>query len=159
MSNVKVIELTDVVYDKRARDGTWCTISYDGHPHGCPNFTDKNKCPQIYPDFKTLPNMSWYAVILPFDLKKHEKEYLEKEWVKSRRQARCVLYWQKKHMNKLLDEAIKFKDNISGDCVLEVPEACGIHVYETMKLHGLELKPVNMDLDIVYKIMFVGKIV
>ena len=151
----EIIRLNEVIYDERARNGTWCTLTYEGHKGGCPNFPE---CPKNHPDFNSLPkNLIWYAVILPFDLKKHEEEYLKKDWCKSRKQARCVLYWQKTHMNKLFNIAIEFKKSINGDIVLEVPEACGVHVYETMKQNGLNLKPVNMDLDIVYKIMLVGK--
>ena len=152
-----IIPLTEVVYDKRARNGTWCTLPYPGHKNGCPNFSDTNKCPQIYVDFNDIPSMKWYAVIHIFDLKKHEEEYLKKDWCKTRKQARCVLYWQKKHMNELRDKAYHFMEDIDGDMVLEIPEACGVNVYATMAKHGLILESITIDLDTVYKIMLVGK--
>lgn len=44
-----------------------------------------------------------------------------------------------------------------GDYLLRLPEANGVNIYATMALHGLNLKSVNLELDIVYKIMLVGK--
>lgn len=166
-----ILSLLRVVYDKRARDGTWCKLPYgkvgtrkDGspiysHPNGCPNFGDPSKCPKKYPDFNTLPPMRWYAVIHSFDLQAREEEYMKKPWVKSKRQARCVLYWQSGHMAELMAMAEEFREAElkSGSIILEVPEACGVHVYETMKLHGFALKPITEDLDVAHKIVLAGE--
>lgn len=147
----EIIRLNEVIYDKRASDGTWCTLPYPGHKKGCVNFPD---CPPLNIDFKKIEKMQWYAVIEHFDLRSHELEYLKKPWCKTRRQARCVLYWQGKVRKKLNNKVTRFYNNIKADIYLSIPEACGVNVFATMAKHGIYLKS---DPDLVYKIMLVGK--
>src|SRR5271157_1980509 len=33
-----LIKLPTIMYDVRAKDGTWCTLPYPNHSQGCPNF-------------------------------------------------------------------------------------------------------------------------
>ena len=176
-----VIELDEVVYDSRARDGTWCTLPYPGHKKGCPNFP---KCPSGRMDFGILsPDYKWYAVIEEFDLVTHAMrmynnsvkrreeaiyKYLAdgmtqeeaekkapKEW--SDRQCRCVLYWQNGVRRRLLTKAEKLLEELGGPeggVILTIPEANGVNVFATMARHGLFLKA---NPDYVYKVMLVGK--
>lgn len=92
----------------------------------------------------------WYAVIETFDLKHHAEKMKTKHPHWSERQCRNPLYWQGAIRANLRNKTIMCK----GDIVLDIPEACGINVFETMKCVGitLEKKP-----DIVRKIMLVGK--
>lgn len=144
------IPLTEVVYDKRARDGTWCCLPYPNHPKGCPNFP---KCMKDRPDFKTLPNKKWIAVLEKFDLKAHAERMKEKHPKWSERQARCVLYWQNSLRKRLREKAMKLYYPLRGDIFLDIPEANGINVFATMAKHGIYLRT---DPDLVYKIMLVG---
>jgi hypothetical protein len=149
-----IIPLNMIDYDPRARDGTWCKLPYPNHPKGCPNFPE---CPRKYTDYNELPEKEWYAIVIKFDLQAHAEEMMKKDWCKTWRQARCVLYWQSSIRKKLRDKASEFANPLNGDIILEIPEASGINVYTTMAKHGLTLKPINMDLGTVYKIVLVGK--
>lgn len=151
-----IIKLNEVIYDKRARDGTWCTMSYPPtHKNGCPNFP---KCIEKRPDFKDLPEKQWYAVIEEFNLLEfaNRRKTLAKEKGKtiSRWQARNRRHWQNSVVSKLKKRAKKFAYPVLGDIVLDIPEANGVNVFATMAKQGIHLKS---DPDYVYKIMFVGK--
>lgn len=155
VKELNVIELSEVMYDERARDGTWCTLPYPLHKKGCPNFP---KCPNNRVDFKTLSGYKWWAVIEEFDLVAHAKRMKEKHPHWSERQARCVLYWQRGVKSRLLKKAEKLMKELGGPMgtiILTIPEANGVDVFNTMTHHGLILKP---NPDYVYKIMLVGKI-
>lgn len=151
-----IIPLNEVVYDIRARDGTWCCLPYPPtHDGGCPNFP---KCIEQRPDFKSLPEKQWYAIVEEFDLKafadKRRKLARENGKEISRWQARNRRHWQKKVVARLKKRAQKLCVPLMGDILLDIPEANGVDVFKTMKKHGLILEP---DPDYVYKIMFVGK--
>jgi hypothetical protein len=145
-----MIPLTTIIYDARARNGTWCCHPYEGHPHGCPNF--KNGCTlKKRPDFNDMKDLyNWYAVVETFDLKAHMERMKAKHTHWTERQCRNPLYWQGTVRANLRNNCITMK----GDIVLDIPEACGINVFETMALVGvvLERKP-----DTVRKVMLVGK--
>lgn len=146
-----IIPLDEVVYDVRAKDGSWCTLPYPNHPKGCPNFPD---CITHFRDFKELEDrFKWYAVIEKFDLAAHAEKMKEKHPNWTERQCRNLLYWQNKVRKRLRDKAYKFHG--LGDCVLEIPEACGVNVFATMKKVGVHIespKPMTVT-----KIMLVGK--
>lgn len=146
-----IVKLKEVVYDKRARNGTWCKLKYPGHPHGCPNFP---KCISKHPDFKTLKGYEWYAVIEKFDLAKQEYNMKLKHPIWSKRQCRCLLYWQGGVRKRLKKKAYSNVNNFLGDIVLEIPEACGVNVFKTMKKVGIKLQ---RNPDLVIKVMLVGK--
>lgn len=146
------IHLTQIIYDKRARNGEWCTLPYPNHPKGCPNFP---WCPTKFYDFKDIRDKyQWSAVIEVFDLQQYalENKRIHPSW--SDRQCRNLLYWQGGVRSRLRTKAwtIVEKDGI----VLEIPEACGINVFETMRIVGIiiEKKP-----QIVHKIMLVGNLI
>lgn len=153
-----IIPLKTIIIDDRARDGTWCAKKYDGHPKGCPNFPE---CIETRPHFNTYDqNLHWYAVVLRFNLKAHAEEMKKrprkdgKEWTEA--QARCVLYWQEHKVRKPLKTmAMKICHPLMGDVLLDIPEANGIQVFDTMEEHGLVLE--RKKPDIIHKIMFVGK--
>ena len=148
-----MIELNEVVYDIRARDGTWCALSYPGHPKGCPNFP---WCPAKHKDFKTIEgNYVWYAVIEEFDLASHAEKMKRIHPAWSERQCRNLLYWQGLLRVRLERKAmeVKFKFKPPG-VILNIPEACGIDVFETMSRIGVKI---DRYPDVVRKVMLIGK--
>ncbi len=149
-----MIRLPEVIYDVRARDGTWCRLSYPNHPKGCPNFP---RCPRQHRDFLdfTIQYRTWYAVLVEFDLQRHSLIMQTKhpDWTK--RQCQNLLYWQGKVRSALRKKAYDDYPNRPIDrIVLEIPEACGINVFETMAQVGIVI---DRYPDIVRKIMLVGK--
>lgn len=146
------IALTSVVYDVRARDGTWCKMPYKNHPKGCPNYP---KCLQGRLDFSRYTAFDWVAVLEYFDLKTHAERMKEKHPDWSERQCRNLLYWQGGVRKRLRKKAQKIAVPVYGDVILDIPEANGVDVYKTMEAHGVTIthhKP-----DTVIKVMFVGK--
>lgn len=145
-----IIDLDKVVYHPHARSGQWCTLPYPGHPKGCPNFP---RCIDQRKDFRDYStSIKWKAVVVDFDLKDHAmKMKLNHPWW-SEKQCRNVLYWQ----NKVRAELKWRCREIAGpnDIILDIPEACGVNLFMTMKHHGIYLKPRP---DLVRKIMMVGK--
>jgi len=145
-----MIRLETVVYDVWARNGMWCCSQYPGHPKGCPNF--KKGCTTQRPDFKEIADIyDWYAVIEEFDLKTHAAKMKEKHPSWSDRQCRNPLYWQGHIRAELRKKCIIL---LKEDILLDIPEACGINVFETMAGVGviLERKP-----DTVRKVMIIGR--
>uniref|UniRef100_A0A6M3X5Z6 Uncharacterized protein n=1 Tax=viral metagenome TaxID=1070528 RepID=A0A6M3X5Z6_9ZZZZ len=147
-----IVPLHTVIYDERARDGTWCMAPYPNHPKGCPNFPT---CCESRSDFKEFQGYAWFAVIQEFDLKAHAERMKEKHPGWSERQARCVLYWQNSLRKRLREEAQRFAVPLTGDIILDIPEACGVNLFATMAKHGVFLKA---NPDQVIKIMLVGKL-
>lgn len=149
---MKEILLSEVVYDKRARDGTWCTLPYPpNHKKGCKNFP---ACIEERPDFKDLDYKLWYAVIETYDLHSHAMRMHKKHGWCSRWMQRNRYHWQNQVMSKLLKKAQTLQDTkLSKTIILDIPEACGVNVYATMAKHGIYLQS---DPDLVYKIMLVG---
>jgi hypothetical protein len=147
----EAIKLTKVVYDIRARDGMWCKLPYPGHPKGCPNFP---ACPATYFDFLDSSKVwtHWYAVIEEFDLVGHKKKMKQLHPLWTDRQCRNPLYWQNGVRSKLNKKALAVYKH--GDTILEIPEACGINVFETMAKVGINIERYP---DIVRKIMLIGK--
>lgn len=180
-----IIELDEVFYDPRARDGTWCKLPYDkigervdgtpiySHPDGCPQFP---KCMKTRPDFKTFQGYRWKAVVMPYDLRDHmdERESTHQRRYDTRwagvpdghrppykpltvKQRRNVLYWQEHKVRKpLLDYARSMCYPLMGDVLLDIPEANGVNVYKTMEKVGLQLKCITLDLVNIYKIVIIG---
>jgi len=145
-----MIELEDVVYDERARNGTWCCLPYPNHKKGCPNFP---KCISERPDFLSLPNKKWVAITEEFDLKKHARRMKEKHPHWTERQCRNVLYWQNGVRSRLKKKAMKIYHPLCGDILLDIPEANGVNVFATMAKNGVLLKA---NPDYVTKVMMVG---
>jgi hypothetical protein len=136
-----------LVYDERARNGYWCCLPYAGHRNGCPKFS---QCPKSHPDFLRIKDKyDWFAVVVSFDLKAHADHMQVKHSGWSRRQARCVLYWQAKIVRQLRLKAC----SLNADIVLECPEASGVNLFVTMARVGINLKP---NPELVRKIFLVG---
>jgi len=145
------IQLNEVIYDPRARNGTWCTMPYPpNHKNGCPNFP---KCIEKRKDFNEYLGYTWYAVIEEFDLKAfaENRKRLAREKGKeiSEWQARNRRHWQNGVISRLKRKAMA----LNPDILLDIPEANGVNVFATMAKHGLYLKA---SPDYVYKIMLVG---
>jgi len=151
-----ILPLHIVIYDKRARDGTWCAKQSKRYPHGCPNFPE---CPTKHPDFITLQGYKWYAVTEEFDIEGWEKSQAEKHegenW--SRRQLRNPRHWQKVVMKRLRSKAQANSNRLLGDIILEIPEACGVDVVRTMSKVGVKFEWGEQAKKI-KKIMLIGKV-
>ena len=147
----EMIELVEVVYDIKARNGTWCTLAYPNHPKGCPNFPE---CPESYFDFQDTSKIwtYWYAVVEEFDLLAHalKMKSIYPTWTE--RQCKNLLYWQKGVRSRLNKKARAVYKK--GDVILEIPEACGVNVFETMAKAGVVI---DRYPDIVRKVMLIGK--
>ena len=150
-----MIKLTEVVYDIRARNGTWCKHQYQDHPNGCPNYP---RCIVKFPDFASIKEKyQWYAIVEEFDLLRHMKIMKEKHPRWSERQCRNPYYWQGGVRKRLRERAEECKEwfcqGYSDVIILTIPEACGVNVFETMEKVGiiLEKKP-----NTVRKVMLVG---
>ena len=147
-----IIPLETVIVDNRARDGTWCRLYYPGHPRGCPNFP---KCCESRPHFNSFNGYEWFAVVEKFDLKAHAEAMKKKHPHWSERQCRNLLYWQNGVRRRLREKADSIAFPLMGDVILDIPEANGVHVFDTMAKNGLILE--RHKPDIIHKIMFVGK--
>ncbi len=146
-----MIKLNEVIYDERARDGTWCQAKYPNHKDGCPNFP---KCIASRGDFKDFGNdFSWYAVIEKFDLQAHAERMKEKHPHWTERQCRNLLYWQGGVRKRLTVKALKEHDPHKG-MFLSIPEAHGINVFETMALVGINIERNNPKQ--ITKVMMIG---
>lgn len=147
-----IVPLETVIVEDRARDGTWCTLPYLGHPRGCPNYP---KCIESRPPFNEFEGFDWFAVVIKFDLKDHAERMKKKHPKWSERQCRNLLYWQPAVMKALRIRAEQFAFPIFGDVILDLPEANGVQVFDTMAKHGLILE--RHKPDTIHKVMLVGK--
>lgn len=146
-----LIPLPEVVYDIRARDGTWCT-----RKPRCMNFP---VCPQSHPDFMTLKgSYGWYAVVEEFDVAAWEAEQREKPHRRneSRKQLRNPRHWQKGVMRRLRQKARMHSNRLNGDIILEIPEACGVDVVRTMARVGVKFEW-GLSAKVFRKVMLIGK--
>lgn len=148
-----MIELKQIVLDDRAR-GAWCKLPYPGHPKGCPNFPDCIKERSSFEKITSYDYTKWFAVIEEFDLKAHAKKMKDKHPNWSERQCRCLLYWQGGVRKRLFEKAHKVVRPFSNDIILNIPEAHGINIFETMEKVGVKIsrKP-----DKVIKVMLIGR--
>jgi len=151
-STPDTIPLNEVIYDRRARDGTWCTLPYPpNHENGCKEYPD---CINQRPDFRDLNYSKWWAIIETYDLRSHALRMLFKHKWTSRWMQRNRRHWQKQVIAKLKKKAEAFAAGKLGQTIiLDVPEACGVNLFATMAKHGIYLRT---DPDLVYKIMLVG---
>lgn len=148
---MKIKVLPEIIFDKRARDGTWCQLPYPRHPKGCPNFPKCIHDRQL--DFFTFNKRIWYAIIVQFDLEKHATLMKIKHPNWTEIQCRNLLWWQSKVRSELNRSIARIRNEF--DLVLDIPEAYGINVFSTMEKVGvfLEKQP-----KIVHKTMFIGKL-
>lgn len=170
-----LFKLEEIVLDERAQNGTWCKLPYHGHPNGCPNAN--GTCTKGISFAKLMPKLGeqintmrthwityqWYAVVEEFDLKNHAAKMKEKHPDWTDRQCRNLLYWQNGVRSRLEKKAKIYRKQLatepSGFChdwachLIEIPEAHGVNVFETMAKVGVILQ---RNPDIVKKVMFIG---
>lgn len=146
-----MIRLPELFLEPRARDGTWCKLPYPGHPKGCPNFP---KCPAKHPDIQKVNGLSWYAVVEKFDLRAHAEKMAEAHPNWTDRQCRNLLYWQGGVRKRLKEKALREFDPFA-DVLLEIPEASGINVFETMAHVGIHIQRTRPEQ--IVKVMMIGK--
>lgn len=125
--------------------GDWCLLPYPGHKKGCPNYGKADRCPPQSPmvgDHFDLSKPLWF-IHSEFDLSGHEERMKDKhpEW--SKRQCRCVLYWQPKSRKQLKQRVKEAKPLLGFNEVATTPEAMGINVYATARLAGLTLERIR----------------
>ena len=78
----------------------------------------------------------------------------QKEWTD--RQCRNPLYWQGGVRKRLREKAQKVANISPNSIILDIPEACGIDIFETMVRIGIKLE---RNPDIVKKVMIVGVLI
>ena len=154
-----MIKLEDVVYDIRAKDGTWCAKKSSDYPKGCPNFP---RCPSECMDLKEIERRfgprNWFAVIEEFNIAGWEDSQREKHkgehW--SRKQLRNPRHWQKGVMARLKAKAQSQMNYIMSDLILQIPEAHGVDVVRTMAKVGVTFEW-GLQAKTIRKVMLIGK--
>lgn len=140
-----------------------CYLPYPNHPKGCPNAY--GKCEERYANllseicFDLVERIKpMYIVWSEFDLEAHAKKMKLKHLHWSKRQCRCVLYWQgtsRAMLKKRVELSIK---ELGGEFkVIICPEYFGVNVYKTCENVGLILDPIK-DLKICHHVaLFIQK--
>lgn len=154
---MSLIPLPEVIYDCRARDGTWCAKLSKDYPKGCPNFPD---CPGMCPDLleieAKLGPFDWYAVVEEYDIAAHEARMHAKFPAWSRKQCRNPRHWQNGVMKRLREKAHRHINHIMEDVLLDIPEAHGVDVVRTMAKVGIKFEW-GLQAKTIRKVMLVGK--
>jgi hypothetical protein len=145
-----------------------CRLPYPGHKKGCPNI-GRPGCPPDCDRLEKKYNLSklYFLCYVKFNLKKQKEKMRELHPGWSEKQCKCLLYWQKSVVKELRGKAELFcidRSQYVNYCgkiepMIEyqyelIPEAMGLHVFETMKYHGIKLER-NPE-DYVYKVAFIG---
>ncbi|MBD3216132.1 MAG: hypothetical protein GF311_26195 [Candidatus Lokiarchaeota archaeon] len=159
--HIKKVSENTIIFSKKTR--LWCRLPYPDHPKGCPNYNKNRLCP---PKIKYMNDLTqkynfYYLVYAIFDLKNQKERMLKRNPKWSKRQAKCLLYWQrsvKKYLKDYLLEIYEknrdkdkyllscgsgFKSEIFDQEIIPSMEAAGIDVYRTMKNNHIdfEIKP------------------
>ena len=155
--NSDTLKLETIMYDPKSRDGTWCCFPYENHPHGCPNFIKSCTCRSPFTELISEYE-EWYAVVEKFNLKSHASAMKIKHPLWTERQCRNPLYWQGGVRSKLKKKATRLQEyfetcNKERGILLDIPEANGINVFETMAKVGIII---DMKPDVVKKVMILG---
>ena len=149
--------IEDLRINLKARD--WCRLPYPDHPKGCPNYNHKATCPPkvcLVSDYFDLTE-PLYLVAVHFDLGTHIQRMLGTHPKWSKRQARCVLYWQAGVNKGLAHEAQELCGFFrNGYGYTTCPEAMGVNVIATAQVCGIPIQ--TKPTDTVYKVAFVGKL-
>jgi hypothetical protein len=132
------------IYDPKMRG--LCARPYEGHKHGCPNFSAKHGCPPGAPLLPEAYDLAQpcYVIwsVFPFGDHVAEMKRRHPDW--SERQAACCLYWQGKARKALEKEISTFRRtlNTNDTCynIERCPEAMGLNVTETMRQVNIELE-------------------
>lgn len=147
MPHIRVKPVVDIVNIRML-----CVKPYPNHPRGCPNFFKKKGCPPTCPTIDKTLDLAKpvYAIYNIFDFKAHTDKMRKKhpEW--TQRQVECCLYWQGTARKQLKAEIKKFLEEFPGMKIVDVPEAQGVNLTETMKRAGIRLEwpPVNVTYQI-----------
>ncbi len=156
------MKMLDYIYEIKGlvltpKTSKWCQIPYPGHPHGCPNYAKKDGCPPAHRALDEVLdiNRPMYLIRGDFDLEAHAKKMLDKHPHWSRRQSRCVLYWQSSARKQLKERIEEAHGHIDFNHILRCPEAKGCNIYAMARKAGLYLEKIK-DLKICHKIAMVG---
>lgn len=151
MENV-VLPIKDIVMDLRARK--WCKLPYLDHPKGCPNYGRRVICPPQAPIWTNVMEGPYILIGVKFNLQKWIEKMKGRHPHWSDRQCRCCLYWQGKVRKRLREECEKIQKENPRLVVSYVPEAMGVHVFETCYKNGIKLQ--KNPQNIVWKIAILG---
>lgn len=161
-----IIPLTKVIFGEYVRE--WCILPYEKYylkngdvrytnPNGCPMYGTRPTCPPEAPMLDEISCEPYYLVIQEFDLEAQAKRMKErhKDW--SEKQCKCYRYWQRTLHNKLVEEASQHIKNLKilDAFILERPEANGVNLFSTCRLHGIILK--KNPQKIVKKMVMIGR--
>lgn len=150
-----IVKLDEVILDERAR-GEWCRLPYPNHPHGCPNYGERESCPPFAERFEDLVEPPFYLVIQEFDIEAQEERMRSRHPDWTRRQCRNLLYWQRGVVKKLKEKAYDLADSLGEEfIVLEVPEANGVDLFSTCRKHDIPIE--RNPQKTVRKMMIVGR--
>jgi len=141
-TNIMWIRKETIVFDPKVR--TRCTLPYENHPQGCPNWDTCALCPPKSPyRVDILQKYTTFALVyVIFDLKTYLQEQRIKRPQASEKQLKCCLYWQ----NSLKKELKKTLNMIEYDLLLgcgsgffsRSMESAGINVYQTLENNKIE---------------------
>ena len=133
----------------------WCKLPYPNHPKGCPMFGTRSSCPPHAPSFREIVEPPYYLVLQEFDLEAQEKRMKELHPNWSRKMCRNSRYWQSTLRRSLMREAQQFLWQFPEGIILERPEANGVNLFSTCRIHGIKLE--KNPQKIVKKIVLIGK--
>ena len=154
-----IYELPYVVTSYRVRE--WCKLPYINHPHGCPNYGNRDICPPDSPLFEDIVKAPYYLIVIRYDLKSHIERMKNKHPNWSERQLRCCLYWQNTAKKMLKSKINRFVKSLDFNYIIldginsPSPEATGVNLFTTANLVGIKLK--TYPKDYVYKMAIIGK--
>lgn len=147
-----IIPLKRVISGSYVRD--WCKLSYPDHPKGCPMYNTRPSCPPQAPLLEDLVKPPFYLVLQEFDLEQQEKRMKLKHPDWSVKMCRNPRYWQKSFMKQILAEAQQFLWKFPQGMILVRPEANGVNLFSTCRLHGVRLE--RNPQKIVKKMVLIG---
>lgn len=136
-----------------------CRLEYPGHKNGCPSIGRNKKCPPYAKRLEKkydLTKSCWF-IYLKLNIQKQEKRMVKLHPTWSKKQARCLLYWQPTAKKELIKKCELYKYRISLGYEL-IPEAMGLHVFETAHNMGLSLERDYSKQKYIYKIAFLGEL-
>lgn len=119
-----------------------CCSPYPGRPRGCPNFNMKYGCPPKMPLWGDVARGGpALAVWLRFDLAAQETRMLAANPGWTKRQARCLLYWQAGQRKRMKLRVRGLVDGGGARAFGTIcPEAFGVDVLATMRDAGVRIE-------------------
>ena len=100
----------------------------------------RGSCPPQAPMFDELVEPPYFLVMQELDLEEQELVMKRRhpEW--SSRMCRNPRYWQGKLMHNLIAEAKTLAWKVPDPVILKRPEANGVNLFSTCRLHGIRLE-------------------